>query len=186
MLSDTFFDTYSESQLLTLIDRLNAQVLKLREIKRLDELKTQVLEKNYVWTIDHIELKDDDILSTLFKAYIFVFKFGKGKEDFFIKGLPTNQPDWVKHLDFKYIHHDNFQSPQEWDRISMAHTDITVQVLYKKHPPAKNGQSFSYFDTTGNIKHMEVKNDKLYTEGVYFGDVNKWDSYNLIFIFIFI
>lgn len=188
---DLIDEIYDEDDLWEIYMKADRRLERLRKyrLKTINEssIIKEVKEAGFMCLVTPIEIKETGILSMDLYANVYVYTFRKvNKEDLVISRLSNNDGTWVEELDFDCIcEYDQLilpESSQEWDSGNYgdpfnAIAKFKVQVLYiQKDFPDKD---FRYIDSSGIVKTMNVKDNKLYTENKYFGDVNKWDTYKL-------
>lgn len=186
-LLNTIYDTEDLWEIYTAADqRLSKIQIQRSKSKKTISILQQVRDEGFACLTDPFEVKSTDILSMDLYANVYVYTYGKvDKKDLVIDSLAQNSGTWVEELDFDSIcDYDNLirPSPQAWDYGNYgdpynAIAKFKVQVLYKKKEFP--GTDFRYINTDGLVKTMTVKDGKLYIGKKYFGDVAKWDTYNL-------
>lgn len=181
-------DIYNETELWEIYKAVDQRIIKLQDRPScVTTILKRFEERGFICLKDPIEVKDPTILLMDLYADVYVYTYGDvNKKDLVIDGLSIESGTWVEELDFDDIcDYDQLivpKSSQAWDYGNYgdpynAIANFKVQVLYKKKEFP--GNDFRYIDTDGKVKEMKVKDTKLYTDDKYFGDVEKWDTYNL-------
>lgn len=118
-------------------------------------------------------------------------------ENWKIDELEKDQHHWVKYVecDYEPVKEDkDYLVNLDWDlnceKYGLTDTygtgTLYIEVYYKVSPVPKSGSEFKCFDSNGNIKKWEIRDNKLYVQNeddkkcdVCMGSADDWYKYNM-------
>ncbi len=192
-------DQLNDNELYELREILDMKIKIHEKLKMKNFIKNEIEEYGHAFLVPKFESMDASEISTEYDSRFFplnieVYTYDlKQFRKIHVGNLDNKQNDWFRYMAYDYVPNDE-DLPKikniRWDNLAheydLDHENgvgiMDVKIIYKKNPPPLNDNVFDCFDNVGNIKTWNVTNNMLYCQGIYFGTLDKWYTYDLFVV----